>query len=253
MYGSWPVLMDVRPDGRAHGVLLMNSNGMDVTLTDDALTFRVIGGVIDLYLLAGPTPMDVMDQVTALIGRPWLPPYWSLGLMQSKYGYQSVEEFEEAVDGYAKASIPLETFVADSQYMDGDQDFTLDPKKFPQAKMAAFVSKLHANGQKFVPILDPVIHVRKGYAPYDSGMAAGVFVRDQTGAPYVAQLWPGASHLPDFMHPGAGKWWQDQLASMGADGVAPDGMGGRERGGGGERGATHLSSPLHARSLPSLL
>lgn len=50
-------------------------------------------------------------------GRPWLPPYWSLGLMQSKYGYQSIEECEEAVDGYREAKIPLETFVSDSQYM----------------------------------------------------------------------------------------------------------------------------------------
>lgn len=54
---------------------------------------------------------------TTTKGRPWLPPYWSLGLMQSKYGYQSIEECEEAVDGYAEAKIPLETFVSDSQYM----------------------------------------------------------------------------------------------------------------------------------------
>ena len=50
-------------------------------------------------------------------GRPWLPPYWSLGLMQSKYGYQSIDECETAVNGYRDAKIPLETFVSDSQYM----------------------------------------------------------------------------------------------------------------------------------------
>ena len=71
-------------DGSAHGVLLMNSNGMDVVLTESAATFRVVGGVVDLYFLMGPTPLDVLDQLTRLVGRPALPPYWALGLQQSK-------------------------------------------------------------------------------------------------------------------------------------------------------------------------
>jgi hypothetical protein len=37
--------------------------------------------------------------------------------MQSKYGYQSIDECETAVNGYRDAKIPLETFVSDSQYM----------------------------------------------------------------------------------------------------------------------------------------
>ena len=73
-------------DGSAHGVLLLNSNGMDVVLTETELTFRVIGGVIDLYFLMGPTPLAVMDQLTRLVGRPALPAYWAQGLMNSKCG-----------------------------------------------------------------------------------------------------------------------------------------------------------------------
>lgn len=70
--------------GDAHGVLLMNSNGMDVVLTPTMLQFRATGGILDLYFLAGPTPMDVLNQLTTITGRPHMPPYWSLGLMQSK-------------------------------------------------------------------------------------------------------------------------------------------------------------------------
>ena len=91
--------------------------------------------------------------------------------------------------------------------------------------MKAFVDKLHANGQRWVPILDPVIHVRKGYKPYDDGMKSNVFLNDQTGHPYVAQLWPGASHLPDFMHPNASSWWQEQLRSViDEEGLGIDGI-----------------------------
>lgn len=42
-----------------------------------------------------------------------------------RYGIPSVEIIDRIVDSYRYAGIPLETFVSDSQYMDGDQDFTL--------------------------------------------------------------------------------------------------------------------------------
>ena len=226
MYSSWPILLEVREDGSSHGVLLLNSNGMDVTLTNDTLTYRVIGGVLDFYFFAGPTPMAVIDQLTRVVGRPWLPPYWSLGLMQSKYGYWTVEECVTAVQGYRDAAIPLETFVSDSQYMDEDQGFTFGKEgdRFAESKLKAFVADLHAHGQRWVPILDPVIHIKKGYKPYDEGLAADVFVKDAAGGPYVAQLWPGASHLPDFMKPQTHTWWADQIQSVVDMGFPIDGI-----------------------------
>ena len=71
-------------DGTASGLLMMNSNGMDVVLTNDTMRFSIIGGVLDMYFLLGPSPFDVNNQLTQIIGRPALPPYWSLGFMNSK-------------------------------------------------------------------------------------------------------------------------------------------------------------------------
>lgn len=68
MYGSWPMLLDVRAGGLAHGVLLMNSNGMDIALGEDRVTWRAIGGVLDFYVFLGPTPNDVVDQLTQVVG-----------------------------------------------------------------------------------------------------------------------------------------------------------------------------------------
>ena len=42
--GAHPFYLDLRPPGNAHGVYLRNSNGMDVALADDSLTYNVIGG-----------------------------------------------------------------------------------------------------------------------------------------------------------------------------------------------------------------
>ena len=64
LYGSHPIYFEHRDSG-THGVLLMNSNGMDIKIDRDErsedrqyLEYRAIGGVIDLYFFAGPGPAE---------------------------------------------------------------------------------------------------------------------------------------------------------------------------------------------------
>lgn len=71
-------------DGSSHGILLLNSNAMEVIISEDRLSWRVTGGMIDLYIMMGPTPAAVLEQLTSIIGRPALPPLWSLGFHQCK-------------------------------------------------------------------------------------------------------------------------------------------------------------------------
>ena len=240
-----------------------------------------------------------------------------------RYGYGSAEFYYQILEGYANASIPLDTFVSDSQYMDHDQEFTLGYtfslgemqvrrgagsrcQLNPQAQVfrvwtdiglpcsihsiascwwaahnrpglsnrtcrracdpiaslcrgacwsgvlcirkwrwhrwglrwhtppcawelmagrllltqrlvwqlaalsgisgrvtsvswlsspQAFLAMLRRQNQRWVPILDPSIHVNKGYAAYDSGIARDVFVKDITGHPYVGQVPVTAARL----------------------------------------------------------
>lgn len=84
LYGNHPIYFEQRASG-THGVLLMTSNGMDIKLDEDDegrnyLEYRSTGGVLDLYFLAGPTPVEVSKQYAALIGTPAMIPYWSLGV-----------------------------------------------------------------------------------------------------------------------------------------------------------------------------
>ncbi|KAL0046727.1 hypothetical protein WJX82_008470 [Trebouxia sp. C0006] len=185
LYGSHPFVLEVRPDGSSHGILMLNSNAM-----------------------------EVLQQLTAIIGRPALPPLWSLGFHQCKWGYKHVEELADVVAKYKAADIPLEVMWTDIDYMDGYRDFSLDPNNFSKDKMQAFVKQLHSSKQYWVPIVDPGIKVDPGYPAYDQGLAAKAFINDFTGKPYLGQVWPGATHFPDFLSKAGVKYWGEQLQAF---------------------------------------
>lgn len=71
-----------------------------------ALTWRTIGGVLDLYMFMGPSPSEVVQQYTEVIGRSFMPPYWSLGFHLCKFGYHSVNETMAVVKRMQEAKIP---------------------------------------------------------------------------------------------------------------------------------------------------
>lgn len=113
-YGSHPFILALDNQGISYGIFLFSSNAMDIVPSESKLSFRLTGGMIDLFLLRGPSPLDVIDQLTQVVGRPAMVPYWSLGWQQCKFGYKNVWEVEEVVENYTHAGIPLEvSFVFD--------------------------------------------------------------------------------------------------------------------------------------------
>nr|GMD77141.1 alpha-xylosidase 1-like [Ipomoea batatas]GME19939.1 alpha-xylosidase 1-like [Ipomoea batatas] len=213
LYGSHPMYMDLRNvngEAFAHAVLLLNSNGMDVFYTGTSLTYKVIGGVLDFYFFSGPSPLDVVDQYTAFVGRPAAMPYWSFGFHQCRWGYHNLSVLEDVVDNYQKAKIPLDVIWTDDDHMDGKKIFTLNPVNYPRPQTLAFLDKIHAQGMKYVVIVDPGIGVNKSYGVYQRGIANDVFIKYK-GKPFVAQVWPGAVNFPDFLNPKTVQWWVDEI------------------------------------------
>ncbi|KAL7639020.1 UNVERIFIED_CONTAM: hypothetical protein RMT77_010554 [Armadillidium vulgare] len=214
LYGSHPFYMVMEDTGSSHGVFLLNSNAMEVILQPTpALTFRTLGGIIDLYVFLGPTPDNVISQYTEVIGRPLLPPYWSLGYHQCRFGYNSLENMKKVWNRTREAGIPFDVQWNDIDYMKDRNDFTINEENFKD--LPSFVHELHSKGMHYVIMTDPGISGSEepgGYLPYDLGVKEDVFVKNSTDQIFIGKVWNNKSTVfPDFFKPNSVIYWSSLI------------------------------------------
>ena len=106
-------MMGVHESGHAFGVVLLNSNALEIEFNEGVMIIRAQGGVFDFYVMVGETPSEVIQQYHTMIGKPFMPPYWAYGYQLSKWGYQDLEEVRTVVDRTRALGIPFEM-----QYID---------------------------------------------------------------------------------------------------------------------------------------
>ncbi|KDO25346.1 hypothetical protein SPRG_09171 [Saprolegnia parasitica CBS 223.65] len=213
VYGVHPFYIRREASGKTHGVFLVNSNAMEVVAQNQSLTFRTVGGVLDFFVFLGPAPSHVVQQYTKLVGRPALPPYWSLGYHLCRWHNHEMSDVTSVVARMRAAGVPQDGQWTDIDVMDKWLDFTWDPVHFPQANFSAFIDDLHAHGQHYVPIVDAGISNQyDDYVSYDEGLAMDVYMKDPANVGIEEnKVWPGMVAFPDFFHPNASAYWHKQL------------------------------------------
>nr|XP_026693555.1 LOW QUALITY PROTEIN: lysosomal alpha-glucosidase-like [Ciona intestinalis] len=215
LYGDHAFYMGIENDGKAHGVFLLNSNAKEIELQPSpALTWRTIGGILDFYVFLGPTPEEVVQQYTQVIGRTFMPPYWSLGFHLCRWGYGSSNNTWDIVKRMREAKIPQDVQWNDIDYMSKRLDFTYDKTTFDT--LPQMVEDLHENGQHYIMIIDPGISNKQPtgtYPAYKQGIELDVFIKDpRTNAPISGEVWPGSTVYPDYTHPNINSYWKNQLS-----------------------------------------
>nr|XP_025147479.1 putative maltase-glucoamylase-like protein FLJ16351 isoform X2 [Bubalus bubalis] len=198
--------------GFSFGVFLMNSNAMEVTLQPaPAVTYRTIGGILDFYVFLGNTPEQVVQEYLELVGRPFLPPYWSLGFQLSRRNYGGIDGLKNVVNRTREAEIPYDVQYSDIDYMDEKKDFTIDGVAF--CGLSGFAKELHENGLKYVIIMNPGILNNSDYQPYVNGSRKRVWILGDKGF-VVGQAYPGWTVFPDFTNPDCTEWWKEQFSEF---------------------------------------
>ncbi|XP_040857870.1 probable maltase-glucoamylase 2 [Ochotona curzoniae] len=198
--------------GFSFGVFLMNSNAMEVTLQPaPAITYRTIGGILDFYVFLGNTPEQVVQEYLELVGRPFLPSYWSLGFQLSRRDYGGIQGLREVVERTRQAEIPYDVQYSDIDYMDGNKDFTINETAYPG--LSDFAKELHDNGQKYVIIMNPGIFRSPNYTAYNNGSLQRVWILDRHGFA-VGEGYPGQTVFPDYSNPVGTQWWTEQLTEF---------------------------------------
>jgi len=219
LYGSHPFYLQASASASAHGVFLLNTNAISVrtqyTSSLKYLQYQTIGGVLDFYFFLGPDPQSVIEQYHSIIGKPYLPPMWSMGFHQCRWGYQNLDEVKKVVAGYDSNDLPLDTMWNDIDYMYKYWDFTFDPERYPINDLRNFLSQeLFNKGRKYVVIVDPGIPTvdltKEKYEALELGISLDIFIKESSSNNYVQHVvWPGGCYFPDTSHPRfADQYWK---------------------------------------------
>ncbi|MCJ1378847.1 hypothetical protein MMC17_001946 [Xylographa soralifera] len=204
----------------SHGVYNRNAHGQEILLRPSNVTWRQLGGSIDLYFFSGPTQAEVTSAyLSGAAGLPAMQQYFAFGFHQCRWGYANWSVVQEVVENYANFEIPLENIWTDIDYMHFYRDFENDPVRFNYSEGQQFLSMLHANNQHYIPIVDSAIYApdpnnaSDAYPPFDRGTAAEAFMLNPDGSLYIGEVWPGYTVFPDWIGGGAGQWWTDEMTT----------------------------------------
>ncbi|KAG8523333.1 putative maltase-glucoamylase 2, partial [Galemys pyrenaicus] len=210
LYGAHTFLLCLEDtSGSSFGIFLMNSNAMEVTLQPaPAITYRTIGGILDFYVFLGNTPEQVVQEYLELVGRPFLPPYWSLGFQLGRKAYGDINKLKNVVERTREAGVPYDVQYFDTDYMDAKKDFTIDVKAYPD--LSNYTAQLRQDGVKSVVIMNPGILNNISYLPYRNGTEKRIWIMGDNGF-VVGQGDPGLTVFPDFSDPICTQWWEGEF------------------------------------------
>ncbi len=172
---------------------------------------------LNLFVIDGDSPYDIVKQFRGIIGRSYIPPKYAFGFGQSRWGYKTKEDFRRVVDGYRENGVPLDMVYMDIDYMQGFKDFTLNEENFQD--FPAFVQEMKDRNIRLIPIIDAGVKVEEGYDIYEEGVKNRYFCQREDGSDFVAAVWPGDTHFPDVLNEEARKWFGDKYRILTDQGI----------------------------------
>nr|XP_015802455.2 neutral alpha-glucosidase AB isoform X5 [Nothobranchius furzeri] len=167
-------------------------------------------GIIDVFIMLGPTPKDIFSQYASLTGTQSFPPLSSLGYHQCRWNYNDQEDVRSVDAGFDEHDIPYDFIWLDIEHTDGKRYFTWDPHKFASPK--DMLQGLKDKKRNMVAIVDPHIKVDSNYKIHNEIRSRGFYVKNKDGGDYEGWCWPGNAGYPDFTQPDMRAWWASMFS-----------------------------------------
>ncbi len=176
-------------------------------------SIEVLAGAtgLDVYVFAGPSPLDAVRRYNLFTGGGALPPKWGLGFLSRVQTKYTAEQALADIAEFRKNGIPLDMLGLEPGWMDQAYPCSLewDKTRFPDPKaFLGEVAKQHVRVNLwFNPYIAPQAPLYKKLLPF-----AGTHL-----------VWNGI--VPDFTLPAAQQIFSDHLKRTVVE-LAPDAIGG---------------------------
>ncbi|WP_431897721.1 TIM-barrel domain-containing protein [Nonomuraea sp. bgisy101] len=220
-------------------------------------TGGALASTLDYHFFAG-TPAKIVDDYTAVTGRPQLPPKWAFGVWMSANEWNTQAEVTAELANASTHKIPHTAMVLE-QWSDeatfyvwhgatytptsGSGKLAYSNLTFPAGTAwqnpKAMVADAHSKGIKMIlwqiPVLKENFDANPPTAPQQHlndkayAEAQGYVVKNPTNGPYRIPTgqWFGDSMVPDFTSTAATNWWMSKrdylMDEVGVDGFKTDG------------------------------
>lgn len=176
--------------------------------------FSVAGHSLDYYVFAGPTMKAVLEQYTALSGRPPLLPEWSFGLWLSTSFTTNYNEHDifANIDRMEALGIPISVFHFDCFWMKELTWCSLlwDERNFPDP--AGMLRRIQERGIKVCLWINP--YIAEASPLFAEGAAQGYLLHTPEGDVYQIDHWQPGIGFVDFTNPAARVWYAGKLKAL---------------------------------------
>ncbi|KAG9034315.1 hypothetical protein FS837_002233, partial [Tulasnella sp. UAMH 9824] len=194
---------------RGYGVFVNHPGEVELEIGSEKMSrvgISVVGEELEIFVIYGPTPKEVLRRYTQLTGRPGLPPLWTFGLWLSTsfltdYDEKTVSGF---LQGMRDRKCDVRVMHFDCFWMKQYEwcNFTFDPDMFPNP--AEYLRSIKEKfGVKVCVWINS--YISQGSSLFKEGLEGGYFIKRTNGDVWQWDQWQPGLAIVDFTNPAACK------------------------------------------------
>ncbi|RFU34836.1 hypothetical protein B7463_g1432, partial [Scytalidium lignicola] len=215
---------------RGYGIFIDTPDKIELEIGSERccrVQTSVEGQRLKWYIIHGPTPKEVLQKYSILVGKPGRVPSWSFGLWLStsfttNYDEKTVNSF---LEGMKARQIPVEVFHFDCFWMKTFHwcDFVFDAEVFPNPE--AQIARLKSSGLVKKVCVWVNSYLGQASPLFRYAASKGFLLRRRNGDIFQWDLWQSGMGIIDFTNPEATKWYISCLEGLfdkGIDAIKTD-------------------------------